>query len=90
VPDRERYVRDVCADEPGIADEVLALLAHADSADGFLERPAARPSLPASAWALRSTRAHRDRRYGRGVPRYRPPARDVALKRYRRSADATP
>lgn len=44
---RERHVREVCADDGPLRDEVLSLLAHADSVEGFLE-PAA-PAAPAGA-----------------------------------------
>ena len=34
---REAFVRDACADDETLRAEVLSLLAHAASADGFLE-----------------------------------------------------
>jgi len=42
--DREAYVRGACGDDTALRDEVLSLLAHSDSAEGFLEPPSARPS----------------------------------------------
>ncbi len=34
---REPFVRDACGDDAALCDEVMSLLAHAASADGFLE-----------------------------------------------------
>ena len=51
---REAFVRDACADDVDLRDEVMSLLAHAVSADGFLEASSAliaRPLHPASSSA---------------------------------------
>ena len=37
-PEREAFIRDACTDDDGVRDEVLSLLAHAGSADKFLEQ----------------------------------------------------
>ena len=43
--EREAFIRDSCSDDEGVRDEVLSLLAHADSADKFLEPPPEREPL---------------------------------------------
>ena len=47
--EREAFIRDACADDAGVRDEVLSLLAHESSADKFLEPPPARAPLPPGA-----------------------------------------
>ena len=41
---RELFVKDACGDDATLCDEVLSLLAHAASADGFLEPTPSEPS----------------------------------------------
>jgi serine/threonine protein kinase len=43
--EREAFVRDACKDDDGVRDEVLSLLKHAESADGFLETRSVREPL---------------------------------------------
>ena len=47
--EREAFIRDACPDDDGVRDEVLSLLAHAGSADQFLEPPPKREPLPPGA-----------------------------------------
>jgi serine/threonine protein kinase/Tol biopolymer transport system component len=47
--EREAFIRDACPDDDGMRDEVLSLLAHAGSADKFLEPPPQRAPLPPGA-----------------------------------------
>ena len=47
--EREAFIRDACADDAGVRDEVLSLLAHDGSADQFLEPQPARQPLPQGA-----------------------------------------
>jgi serine/threonine protein kinase/Tol biopolymer transport system component len=57
--EREAFIRDACADDEGVRDEVLSLLAHAGSADKFLEPPPARePLQPGARLGAYEIRAH--------------------------------
>lgn len=47
--EREAFIRDACPDDDGVRDEVLSLLAHAASADQFLEPPPKREPLQSGA-----------------------------------------
>jgi len=57
--EREAFIRDACTDDEGVRDDVLSLLAHADSADRFLEPPPARePLQPGARLGAYEIRAH--------------------------------
>ena len=47
--EREAFIRDACKDDDGVRDEVLSLLAHAESSDKFLEPPPKREPLQSGA-----------------------------------------
>ena len=79
-PEATRTIRPRrCGDKPRCGDEVLSLLAHAASADGFLEPAPAERRAPLEPGqklgCIHAWGSDRRRRHGRGLSRARPAAR---------------